>query len=110
MRRTYIGELEEVVLLIVVLLQKDAYGASIVKEIDHQLNRKISLSAVHATLHRLQGKGYVESFMGGATQERGGRRKRFFKITKTGGQILEEIQESRSLLWRQLPPNTLLTQ
>lgn len=107
MRKTYIGELEEVVLLMVALLQKEAYGVAITKEIDQQLNRKMSVSAVHATLHRLQEKGFVESYMGGATAARGGRRKRFFKVTKSGSNILTEIQQTRNLLWGQLPPNAL---
>ncbi|MEQ9298967.1 MAG: PadR family transcriptional regulator [Cyclobacteriaceae bacterium] len=109
MRKTYIGELEEVVLLTVVMLQEDAYGVAITKEIELQLNRRISVSAVHSTLHRLEEKGYADSYMGGATAQRGGRKKRFFKVTKLGGQILTEIQEARKLLWNQLPPNALLT-
>jgi len=109
MRKKYIGELEEVVLLVVVMLQEEAYGVAITKEINQQLNRSISVSAVHATLHRLEEKGFIASYMGGATAERGGRRKRFFKVTKEGSQILTEIQESRKLLWSQLPPNALLS-
>lgn len=108
MRRTYIGELEEVILLMVVVLQDEAYSLAIKEEIDLQLNRKMTISAVHATLCRLEDKGYLESHMGGATAERGGRRKRFFTITKVGSQVLSEIQESRSLLWSQLPPSALL--
>ena len=107
MRKTYIGELEEVILLVTVMLQEEAYGVAITQEIHQQLNRKISVSAVHATLHRLSEKGYVESFMGGATAERGGRRKRYLKITQAGSKVLRDIQESRSLLWNQLPPNAL---
>ena len=99
MRKTYIGELEEVVLLLVAKLQEEAYGVAITKEIEQQLDRKMSVSAVHSTLHRLQEKGYAESYMGGATQQRGGRRKRYFKVTKLGSQML----------WRQLPPNALPT-
>lgn len=109
MRKPYIGELEEVVLLVVVMLQDEAYGVAITQEIELQLNRKISVSAVHATLHRLSKKGYVNSLMGGATPERGGRRKRFFKITAAGSRILQEIQEVRRLLWNQIPPNALTT-
>ncbi|MEM8896431.1 MAG: PadR family transcriptional regulator, partial [Bacteroidota bacterium] len=90
-------------------LQEEAYGVAITKEIEQQLNRKISVSAVHSTLHRLQEKGYAESYMGGATQKRGGRRKRYFKVTKLGSQMLNEIQEARQMLWRQLPPNALST-
>ncbi len=107
MRTTYIGELEEVTLLIVVMLQEEAYGVMITREIEKQLDRKISVSAVHATLHRLSKKGYVNSSMGGATHERGGRRKRFFKITPAGSRILQEIREARSRLWSQVPPNAL---
>ena len=109
MRKTYIGELEEVVLLMVAMLQEEAYGVAITKAIELQLNRKMSVSAVHATLHRLQEKGYAQSHMGGATTQRGGRRKRYFKVTKLGSQVLTDIQEARHLLWRQLPPNALTT-
>lgn len=109
MRKTYIGELEEVVLLIAAKLQEDAYGVAITKEINQQLNRQISVSAVHATLHRLEDKGYAASYMGGATAQRGGRKKRFFKVTQLGSQVLTQIQEARALLWGQLPPNALLT-
>lgn len=107
MRKTYIGELEEVILLMVVMLQEEAYGVEVTKEIARQLDRKLSVSAVHATLYRLSEKGYVTSDMGGATAERGGRRKRYFKITTAGSRILREIQDTRSQLWNQLPPNAL---
>lgn len=107
MRKTHIGELEEVILLMVVMLQEEAYGVAVTKEIAIQLDRKLSVSAVHATLHRLSEKGYVTSDMGGATAERGGRRKRYFKITTAGSHILREIQDTRSQLWNQLPPNAL---
>jgi len=107
MRKVYIGELEEVVLLIVVMLQEEAYGVAITKEIDQQLDRKMSVSAVHATLHRLAEKGFVTSHVGGATAQRGGRRKRYFKVTPSGSQVLTKIQEARNLLWSQLPPNAL---
>lgn len=105
MRKTYIGELEEIVLLMIVLLQDEAYGVSITEEIRKQLNRTISVSAIHATLHRLSEKGYVSSYFGGATSERGGRRKRFFKITVAGGKVLKKLQEDRELIWKQIPPN-----
>ena len=107
MRKTYIGELEESVLLMTVLLQEDAYGVAITQEIEKQLNRTISVSAVHATLHRLGEKGYVSSYLGGATAERGGRSKRFFKITVAGSKVLRKLQEDRELIWGQLPPNAM---
>lgn len=107
MRKTYIGELEEMVLLMAVLLQEGAYGVSITQEIKQQLNRDISVSAVHATLHRLEEKGYVSSYLGGATASRGGRRKRFFKITVAGSNVLKKLREDREMIWKQIPPNAL---
>lgn len=107
MRKTYIGELEEVVLLTVAILQENAYGVAIGQYLEHELNRKLSISAIHATLNRLSEKGFVQSDMGGATAERGGRRKRYFQLTADGSSILSEIQQVRSRLWGQLPPNAL---
>lgn len=107
MRKTYIGELEEIVLLITVVLQENAFGVTITQEIDKQLNRTISVSAVHATLHRLSEKGYLSSALGGATTERGGRRKRYFKITVAGSNVLRKLREEREMIWRQIPPNAL---
>jgi len=109
MRKLYIGELEEVILLIVAILQENAYGVAITQEIELQLNRKISISAVHATLHRLSEKGFVDSSMGGVTTDRGGRRKRYFKITASGSKIIHEIQDARKNLWNQVPPNAFAT-
>lgn len=107
MRKTYIGELEEIVLLMAVVLQENAYGVTITQEIKKQLNRDISVSAVHATLHRLSEKGYLTSSLGGATTERGGRRKRFFKITLAGSNVLRKLKEEREMIWSQIPPNAL---
>ncbi|MEL7005040.1 MAG: PadR family transcriptional regulator, partial [Bacteroidota bacterium] len=64
---------------------------------------RISISAVHTVLKRLEGKGFIESEMGGATQERGGRRKRIFKVTSLGRNTLESIQENRMKLWSMMP-------
>ncbi|MEM7299181.1 MAG: helix-turn-helix transcriptional regulator [Bacteroidota bacterium] len=109
MRKTYIGELEEVVLLTVAILQEEAYGVAITEYIDSNLDRKLSISAVHSTLNRLSEKGFVDSHMGGATSERGGRRKRFFKVTSAGSRILHEIQNTRNQLWGHIPSNVLPT-
>ncbi|MCV9385956.1 PadR family transcriptional regulator [Reichenbachiella ulvae] len=107
MRKAYIGELEEVILLTVAILQDNAYGVAIGLHLQQDLNRKLSISAIHATLDRLSKKGFVTSHMGGATAERGGRRKRYFKVTAAGSRVLTEIQEVRAQLWSQIPPNAL---
>src|SRR3989337_3806126 len=98
--RIYLGELEELILLMVALLDKEAYGVSITEELKKQAGREITISAAHAALHRLEEKGFVKSKMGGASQERGGRRKRLFSITSYGRSALEELRDTRDLIWK----------
>jgi|SRR5882724_8910887 len=99
MARIYLGELEELVLLVVALLNNEAYGVSIAEELLKQANRELSISAIHAVLHRLEEKGFVKSKMGGASEERGGRRKRLFRITSYGRNSLEELRDTRNTIW-----------
>lgn len=103
MKRTYLGEFEELVLLTVALLEGTAYGVSITHEIIEQTARTVRLNQVHAALHRLEEKGMVSSQMGEATAERGGRRKRLFLVTAYGRQTLLDIQSVRTHLWNLLP-------
>jgi DNA-binding PadR family transcriptional regulator len=100
---SYLGEFEELVLTMVGILGDEAYGKSIIQEVKDRLDRDVSLSAVHVTLYRLEDKGYVTSEMGGATAQRGGRRKRFFRITNAGMAILQEMKEGRQQLWKLIP-------
>ena len=85
MKRAFLGELEEVVLLTVAALQESAYCALITQTIEQQLARSISFPTVHTTLQRLQEKGCLSSRMGGATTERGGRQKRLGARRFDGG-------------------------
>lgn len=103
MRKEYLGEFEELILTMVAALQEDAYGAAITEEIEQRLNRDVNLSAVHVTLYRLEDKGFIRSAMGGATKERGGRRKRIYTITSAGMAILRNIKEVRIDLWKMIP-------
>jgi len=103
MGKDYLGELEELILTVVGLLKDEAYGNAINKEIKEQVNRDVSLAAIHVTLYRLERKGYVESYVGGATKTRGGRRKRFFTITSIGISVLRSMKEDRTKLWRLVP-------
>ena len=103
MGKTYLGEFEELMLTMVGILKDEAYGNSIVHEVNLQLNRKLNLSAVHVTLYRLEDKGFVRSYMGGATSERGGRRKRYFELTSAGLAVLQTLQEQRLKLWKMMP-------
>jgi DNA-binding PadR family transcriptional regulator len=107
MKGNYLGEFEEIVLLIVAQLGEEAYGVSVTETIEEQTGRKAKISAVHATLNRLEKKGLVSSHMGGATQERGGRRKRFFSVTSYGRRILLEVSDQRQQLWKRIPDTFL---
>jgi PadR family transcriptional regulator PadR len=106
MKRAYLGEFEEVVLLVVAMLEGNAYGVKITHEIIQQTSRQVRLNQVHGSLHRLEEKGMIISKMGDPTPERGGRRKRIFTITAFGRQTLSEMNAVRSHLWNLLPSST----
>ncbi|MFZ1805574.1 MAG: helix-turn-helix transcriptional regulator [Cyclobacteriaceae bacterium] len=103
MKGAYLGELEELILLTVGVLYENAYGVAIKDEIEKQVGRKLNISAVHAVLKRLEDKALINSSMGGATAERGGRRKRLFTLTTLGKKALEQTNEIRSQLYNQIP-------
>lgn len=103
MGKEYLGEFEELILTLVAALKEDAYGAAIAAKIETDLKRGITLSAVHVTLYRLEDKGYVKSKTGGATAERGGRRKRLFVLTHAGMVALKGMKETRIYLWNLVP-------
>src|ERR1044071_3413402 len=88
-----LGALEHIVLLAVMRLGADAYGMTVRREIDSASGRDISIGAVYATLVRLESKGFVESFTGEPTAERGGRAKRHFRITADGKGAVRNTQE-----------------
>lgn len=97
------GEFEELVLTMVGILREEAYGNAIVNEIKERLGRESNLSAVHVTLYRLEDKGLIKSKMGGATNARGGRRKRIFTVTNAGLSMLKTMKEARMDLWKLIP-------
>ena len=103
MKGTNLGEFEELLLLVVLILQEEAYMLRIKDEIKNQVNRSISMGALHTTLSRLEQKDFLKSEMGGATQERGGRRKRIYELTTAGKAALNEVKEMRASLWSQVP-------
>ncbi len=103
MQRYNLGELEELVLLLISALKEEAYGARIRLELAEQARRDLTLSTIHITLQRLEEKGFVKSSMGDATPVRGGKRKRIFKITAYGLKALGETRELRERLWTGIP-------
>ncbi len=104
----YIGEFEELVLLTVAALGDDAYGVTIKEDIESRAGRPISIGALHSTIARLEEKGFLKSSLGGATQERGGRRKRYFQLTQSGKSALHEIKNLRDQLWKESRSNLAL--
>ena len=105
----YVGELEELILLTVAVLGDDAYGVPIKEIIEKRASRTISLGALHSSIARLEEKGFLKSFLGGATHERGGRRKRYFQLTKGGKAALCDIKSLRDELWQESKINLGLT-
>ncbi|MBY0436319.1 MAG: PadR family transcriptional regulator [Cyclobacteriaceae bacterium] len=97
--KVYLGEFEELVLLTIATLGNEAYGVSIQQDIETRCNRTISIGALHSTITRLEEKGFLKSWMGGATQERGGRSKRYYEITQAGKRAVSETKSLRDELW-----------
>ena len=98
-----LGEFEELVLLMVGALHDEAYGVSILENLEEELDKKVNVSAVHVALKRMEDKGFVKSRFGGITADRGGRRKKFYVITAIGKRILDSQYALRTNLYKQIP-------
>jgi PadR family transcriptional regulator PadR len=94
-KRGYLGDFELMVLLALMRLGEDAYGVPISREIEQQSGRAVALGTVYAALERLEQRDLVSSEMGESTPQRGGRAKRYFRVTKKG---VREVREARSAL------------
>ena len=101
------GEFEEVVMLTVAILYEEAYGVRIKEEIEKRTDRKVSVGAMRTALKRLEKKGYLKSEFGEATAIRGGKRKRYFRVTPYGKQAMEYVMETRRSLWEAIPSVSL---
>jgi DNA-binding PadR family transcriptional regulator len=96
----YLGEFELQVMLTVMRLGEGAYGVPIAQEIEQQTGRDVAFGTVYSTLERLQRKRFVSSTLGDATRERGGRAKRYFRVTSTGLRAVQETKQSLVRLWQ----------
>ena len=103
MSKHHLGEFEEIVMLTVAILYNEAYGVAIINEIEKRLERKVSIGSLQTVLRRLEKKGYLVSELGQATRVRGGKRKRFFKVTNYGRDILRANKDQRLSLWNAIP-------
>lgn len=103
MKGTNLGEFEELVLLIIGVLNENAYGAAIMQEIETQTERRPSVGAVHSSLNRLIDKGFIKSHYGESTEVRRGRRKVFYTLTAAGQSALVKTRELRNSLFSLIP-------
>lgn len=103
MGRYTLGEFEQAVLLAILRLEPGAYGVPIRHDISERLGRAVSVGAIYSALERLERKGFVSSWTGGATAERGGRAKRFYRIEAPGVRALDAARAATRNLWAGLP-------
>jgi PadR family transcriptional regulator PadR len=101
--RRYLGELELMLLLAVIRLGEEAYGVTISHELEAYRRRTVSLGSVYAAMERLEVKGLVISSLGDPTPERGGKAKRYFRITKEGLRQVHETRQTLIKMWKALP-------
>lgn len=87
------------ILLAIVRLGADAYGMSILRELEERADRKVSRGALYLVLERMVQKGYLHTRMGEPSAERGGRAKRFFELTEMGKEVLRVSGRSLLALW-----------
>ncbi|WP_421764160.1 PadR family transcriptional regulator [Ekhidna sp.] len=98
-----LGEFEELVLLTVAAQHNEAYGVSIHEFLTEETKKKINISAIHVALKRLEKKGFVDSRFGGITEERGGRRKKFYIVTALGKKVLDASHDLRTSIYQKIP-------
>jgi PadR family transcriptional regulator, regulatory protein PadR len=101
---SYLGEFELMILLTILHLGDEAYGVPLSRELAVRRGREISVGSVYAALDRLETKGLVASRLGESTPERGGRAKRYFRVTEHGLRTVYETRRVLNKLWQALPP------
>jgi DNA-binding PadR family transcriptional regulator len=104
-----IGEFEYLILTAAANLGEEAYGTAILEEIRKTTGQRRSIGALYTTMKRLEAKGLLKTWMGGATQERGGRAKRLVSVTPTGTRAARDFYQammriSRGAAWAVLDP------
>ncbi len=103
MKRSRLGEFQELILMTAIMLRTDAYGNEIQRELEERLNERLSVGAIQTALKRMEEKGFLTSEWGEATQRRGGKRKRIYSATPYAHQVLQEMKDIRSSLWDAMP-------
>lgn len=108
-KKLHLGEFEEIVLMAIRRLGADAYGVPIRRLIEAETNRSVSFGALYTTFDRLEAKGYISSWQGGATSERGGRAKRYLRVEPAGLEALHFAEQDRIKLSGKLQSQPILT-
>jgi PadR family transcriptional regulator PadR len=101
--RDYLTDFELMILLAVLRLGDEAYGVPIAREIETTGGRGVVLGAVYAALDRLEVNGLVASAVGDPTPARGGRAKKFFRVTPAGLRAVRQTQQALTSLWAGIP-------
>jgi len=99
MSRKALGEFEHLILLSILRLGENAYGAAIIEEVETRTGRSVNQAAAYLTLRRLEEKGWIGSRMGAPTAERGGKAKRFFEIRPEGQARLKDSRAELLSMW-----------
>ena len=105
-----LSRIEELVLLSVWKLQEQAYGVTIRKHIIQSTGENWSIGAIYVPLDRLSKWGYLDTYDSSPTAERGGRSKRYFKVTKEGLQALAQLKKVQESMWSAIPDSLLKTE
>lgn len=99
----FLGAADLTILLVLLRLGDDAYGVTIAREIEETTGRAVALASVYATLDRLVERSLVVSELGEPTAARGGRAKKYFRITSKGLRLVRAAKQSLVKLWSGLP-------
>ena len=103
MSRQHLTDFELMILLAILRIGDDAYGVPIAREIEHTGGRSVLLGAIYTALDRLEENGMATSSYGDPTPERGGRAKRFFKVTSKGLKSVKDTRRAFTALWSGIP-------
>jgi DNA-binding PadR family transcriptional regulator len=95
-----LGTFEQAVLLAIVRLREDAYGRGILREVQERLEREVAAGAIHATLERLEGRGFISSRLGVGTPIRDGRARRFYRLEPAGIEALNDARAVVKHIWQ----------
>ena len=102
-RRDALGSFEVLVMLALMRFKDEAYGLPILHEMEARIGREVALGSVYAALSRLESKGFVSSRLGEPTAERGGKAKRYFRVTTDGVREVRGVREAFVSLWNGVP-------